>query len=113
MKRGFLKVLFSITVLALAVIFITAEILLLPVLFTLGPRPDGHYRGNPAIGLLGGIIVVFIGLKLADRVPSALFRRARLTEERWSLFQMAVWPPGPSRVIARWHVPPSKVIATR
>ena len=76
MRRAFLKTAFTLLVLGLGLV------LLIPSMF----RVESVFHGNSGRIVLG-VVVVGICLAIADRSISSLFRRARLTDERWSVFK--------------------------
>jgi len=86
MKRAFLKTVFHITVLLFCLLMGPLMFILIQIPFQMGTSADGHYRSNPGLGMLTGMLAALTCLWIADRGVSFLFRVARLFgEERWSM----------------------------
>jgi hypothetical protein len=86
MRKAFLKTLFFLTVLFFWMILLIPSMLVFQVLVPVATGSDGHNRGNP--GMMGVVlIIIWICAVIADRMTSALFRFARLSDERWSVFK--------------------------
>jgi hypothetical protein len=77
MRHFFLKAAFLVTVTVLAVVLLIPAYLFLEFVM-----PSG--RGGDRLFL--GVVVVFFVFWVADRVSSLAFWKARLSDERWSIF---------------------------
>jgi hypothetical protein len=86
MKRAFLKTAFILLVCGLGFLLLVASTFLLEGVFSQRPDSNGHFRDNSGMIVIG-VLQVRICLAIADRSISAIFRRARLTDERWSIFK--------------------------
>jgi hypothetical protein len=85
MKKAFLKTAFVAIVLVLMIVLLIPASLLLDSVLSIGH--DAHGRLRSIDRLLPGILVIFACLMAANRIASFLFLSARLTDERWSIFE--------------------------
>src|SRR3954447_7574362 len=85
MKKALLKTAFVAFAIVLMVAFLIPASLLLDAVLPIGY--DAHGRLRSVDRLFPGILVIFACLMAANRITSFVFLSARLTDERWSIFE--------------------------
>jgi hypothetical protein len=86
MRRAFLKTAFTLVVLGFGLLLLIPSTILLESVFSQRPDSNGHFGNNSGM-IVVGVLQIGICLAIADRSISSLFRLARLTDERWSIFK--------------------------
>jgi tetratricopeptide (TPR) repeat protein len=87
MRKALLKAAFVTTVLCFAAILFCLSVVARDALFPMIPGPDGLYRNGGGGGPFQGILITFACVCVADRCASLLFKLARASDDRWSLFR--------------------------
>jgi hypothetical protein len=85
MKRAFLKTAFVASVLVFMMILLVPAMAAMEALFPAQRGADGLYRGGDRLFL--AIPALLFCSWVADRIISRLFRAARITDDRWSIFR--------------------------